>query len=643
MVDLAPRLPSTPATLEEARAVFPWPARLRELAARHAPVEFLWHYDLAASADWVWSQVIDTSRLNRALGLGPMSFQEDADGRLLGRSRAGGVRHEWVEMPWSWVWHRTLVAGRDYARGLSCYAHVGYGLEEPSPGATRFTVYFAMQPRGWLARVLLRVFMPRVRKRYGVVLRDIAATAESTQPAELVRTAPPLAPERRERLATARQGLLERGQPAACVDALCGSIERDDDLELHRLRVRALARRWGVDPRALLCTCLHATRVGLLELSWDVICPHCRGVRAGVESLGDIPRRASCAPCAAVFGTDHETAIEITFRIHPAVREVPSHVFCSAEVAQKRHVKLQQALDPGEQRTLQAALAPGHYRLRLRGREGFVRAEVSPGGATHHAWRADAPLAGDELGLAPDVELALVGAPGDATSFLVEDVGWADDALRPVHLFNLQEFRDLFSREYLGAGVQLSIGEQTVLFTDIVGSTRMYATCGDPEAFVLVRQHFTEVFRIVGEHEGAVVKTIGDATMAAFGDAAQAVRAAVTIQRRFAPACEPPDLRLRVSLNTGVCIAVNLNSGIDYFGSTVNVAAKLQALAGAGEVVLAAATVEHAGVARALEELGLHDHVEAVSLAAKAFDTPVAACRFPVFATPEATHSRREA
>ena len=58
-----------------------------------------------------------------------------------------------------------------------------------------------------------------------------------------------------------------------------------------------------------------------------------------------------------------------------------------------------------------------------------------------------------------------------------------------------------------------------------------------------------------------------------------AVRCSRAIHDRFPPNCTHSVARLRISLNTGPCIAVKLNANIDYFGGTVNVAAKLQSLA----------------------------------------------------------------
>src|SRR3990167_1615178 len=106
----------------------------------------------------------------------------------------------------------------------------------------------------------------------------------------------------------------------------------------------------------------------------------------------------------------------------------------------------------------------------------------------------------------------------------------------------------------------------------------MYAERGDPVAFVEVKKHFEVVFAIVRKHRGAVVKTIGDAVMAAFNEPLDAIKAAHAIHEAFPPNGGPLAIRLRISINTGTCIAVRLNAAIDYFGHAVNLAAKLQAL-----------------------------------------------------------------
>src|SRR5699024_7043552 len=125
-----------------------------------------------------------------------------------------------------------------------------------------------------------------------------------------------------------------------------------------------------------------------------------------------------------------------------------------------------------------------------------------------------------------------------------------DHALRAGQLLSFQDFRDLFSEDYIGADVRLGVGEQTLLFTDVVGSTAFYASRGDPAAFIEIKKHFDEVFAIVTRNRGAVVKTIGDAVMATFVSPLDAVRASHQIHAAFHPERADTPIRLRISLNT---------------------------------------------------------------------------------------------
>ena len=174
---------------------------------------------------------------------------------------------------------------------------------------------------------------------------------------------------------------------------------------------------------------------------------------------------------------------------------------------------------------------------------------------------------------APQPELRLVNDSEVARTLVVEDVRWGSEALRPSDLFNFQHFRDLFPTEALAPEFQLELGEQAILFTDVVNSTGFYIERGDGEAFTAVRKHFIALYEIADRHEGAVVKTIGDSAMMAFSDPHKACTAAGEIASAFGPASA--DIRVRQACHTGPCIAVRLNSGIDYFGQTVNRAAKM--------------------------------------------------------------------
>jgi class 3 adenylate cyclase len=251
--------------------------------------------------------------------------------------------------------------------------------------------------------------------------------------------------------------------------------------------------------------------------------------------------------------------------------------------------------------------------------------EVTEGAETSGWVAAGRP---SDLSLAPGATLKLVNEGEGPATFILETAVWLELALRPGRLLSFQEFRDLFSEEYLGSGVQLAVGDQTILFTDVVGSTAMYAERGDPVAFVEVKKHFETVFEIIGKHRGAVVKTIGDAVMGAFNEPLDAVKAAHAIHLAFPPDRGPLAIRLRISVNSGTCIAVRLNAAIDYFGHAVNLAAKLQALVEAWQIAMSESTVNGPGVAAWLASQGAT--LEDAEITLKGVETPVPAKRWTV-------------
>ena len=101
--------------------------------------------------------------------------------------------------------------------------------------------------------------------------------------------------------------------------------------------------------------------------------------------------------------------------------------------------------------------------------------------------------------------------------------------------------------------------------------------------------HFDYLRESIAANSGALVKTIGDAVMASFVDPLDGLRAALDMQARIARLNADAGgelISLKVGLHAGACLAVTLNDRLDYFGQTVNIAARVQSLAGADEIVV---------------------------------------------------------
>src|SRR6202035_3989193 len=135
---------------------------------------------------------------------------------------------------------------------------------------------------------------------------------------------------------------------------------------------------------------------------------------------------------------------------------------------------------------------------------------------------------GSDISLEPNGhadELAIRNESDRPLFFVVEDRNWAQDALTGERVIAMPAFRRLCPEQLLRPGDDVEIGRVAIIFTDLQGSTKLYDDLGDATAYRLVRDHFAFLSERVQRHNGFVVKTVGDAVMAAFGDPADAVRA----------------------------------------------------------------------------------------------------------------------
>lgn len=127
-----------------------------------------------------------------------------------------------------------------------------------------------------------------------------------------------------------------------------------------------------------------------------------------------------------------------------------------------------------------------------------------------------------------------------------------------------------------------------VLFTDLVGFSSWALDAGDELALDLLREVSDAIEPPIAEHGGEVVKRLGDGLMAAFGDAADAVAAALDARERVA-AIEVGGYRPR--LRTGIHLGRPRKVGGDYFGVDVNIAARLTEAARPNEILVSDATL----------------------------------------------------
>ncbi len=161
-----------------------------------------------------------------------------------------------------------------------------------------------------------------------------------------------------------------------------------------------------------------------------------------------------------------------------------------------------------------------------------------------------------------------------------------DEFLTGLEIMNNHLFYEYFGDQVLSVEESLQIQRITILFTDIKGSTSLYNKYGDVKSYNAVREHFKILFSKVINNHGTVVKTIGDSIMASFIKPVDAIKAALEAQKDFIKSDfgDIGKLDIKMGIHTGGVIVVNLNDRIDYFGNTVNVAARIESLSEGGAI-----------------------------------------------------------
>ncbi|ORB69422.1 hypothetical protein BST45_09380 [Mycobacterium shinjukuense] len=588
-----------------------------------------WTWTFALPPDELWPVLADTNRFNEAIGLPPYTLEEtpQANGTVLrrGRGTVAGFTVEWEEKPYEWISGRHFRQSRVFAKGPFRRFGPVFDLEPDGEGGSHVTYALEWEPLSLVGRLFGARLATRAGETVGKRIVEAAAFARGHRAPErltpFVLSEPELPYGARQRAAAMAREIDRSPYGNGLGGWLANLVLRGMASDLTRLRPKALAADLGLPARAVTEACLAGVRAGLLGMKWDVLCPNCRGAKVSVPTLAELPHGAHCSSCNIDYDRDFERNVELTFAPAPMVRPLPGGGFCLSGPMETPHVAVQVLLSPGERRTVAADLPAGSYRLRTLHPGGFVDVEYESGAfpglritgsgveVLNVADRQDTP-GGVTFVNDADFELAA----------LVEERTWVRGALTAPEAISLQAFRDLFAEATLRPGDDAGVSQVALLFTDLRGSTALYERVGDATAYNLVREHFTLLAAIVRDHDGAVVKTIGDAVMAAFTDPAQAVRAALAMQAGIAASAHSgSDLVLKVGVHAGPSVVVTLNDRLDYFGSTVNMAARLQGQSAGDDIVLSHAVAADPAVQQIVAEVP--QRRETVTL--KGFAAPV--------------------
>jgi class 3 adenylate cyclase len=424
------------------------------------------------------------------------------------------------------------------------------------------------------------------------------------------------------------------------------------DRELNRINALDFAAKSGLDEEHAISAFLHAARLGVFELSWNVLCPGCGEVLDANATLKTVKQEEySCALCAAGYEPTLDEMVEVTFTVSPRVRRIAAHTPHALPYAEYyRQIFFGSGVDlpedtyeqlieeicldylelPANEKAVLSLQLPSEFVivsepvthsaqfLDVRGEQSRERQNLTVVFNEIRAPTATIQMRPGPLRIALENRTATRVLPGvwAAGQQLHDLLGHRRPFLTAKRLLTNQTFRDVYRTDTLDVDQRLKITSLTFLFTDLKGSTQLYDRVGDLVAFDLVRAHFRLLNEIVASEAGAVVKTIGDAVMATFPTPDRALAASLRMREAVEGlGGEHGDLLIKIGIHEGPCLAVTLNDRQDYFGHTVNLASRVQGLAASRSIFASGPVVKYPQSLALLETKGLKPKSRLCSLA----------------------------
>jgi class 3 adenylate cyclase len=418
----------------------------------------------------------------------------------------------------------------------------------------------------------------------------------------------------------------------AAIEAL---IRDGEDRHLCRINVLNFAGKRGLNEERAISGFLHASRLGLFALAWNVLCPGCGGVLDANQQLRSVHKEAyDCALCACGYEPTLDEMVEVAFTVNPRVRRIAAHdpaiasalgVFPADLLGLRRRSARDRIrgvagkitidaieLPPGEKAQMSLQMPAeflivfepvthaAHF-IDVKGEPTRERQNLALVYNKVHAPTVTTEMQPGPLRLSLDnrSDVRVLPSVWIASHTLHDLLGKRKPFLTAKRLLTNQTFRDIYRTDTLDVDQGLKITSLTFLFTDLKGSTELYDRVGDIVAYDLVREHFRVLNEIVASEAGAVVKTIGDAVMATFPTPDRALAAALRMRESVRQIKN--DLLIKIGIHEGPCLAVTLNDRLDYFGQTVNIAARVQGLADSRAIFATKSVVENPQVSKMLE------------------------------------------
>ena len=420
-------------------------------------------------------------------------------------------------------------------------------------------------------------------------------------------------------------------------DAIEMLVRDGEDRALSRINVLKFAGDRKLDEEEeAISAFLHASRLGLFELNWNVLCPGCGGVLDSSLQLKSVHKEAyDCALCSRAYEPTLDEMVEVAFTVSPRIRRIAAHdphllpvweyfrqTFWGSgiDLPEENFVGQMEAftidameVGPGEKAQLSLTLPAdfvilfepvthfAHF-IDVKGEPIKERQNLALIFNKAHSPTVTTEMRPGPLRIAMENKSDVRALPTVwvAAHHLHDLLGKRRPFLTTKRLLTNQTFRDIYRTDTLDVDQGLKITSLTFLFTDLKGSTALYERVGDIAAYDLVREHFRVLERdrcVGGGRRGENHRRRGDGDLPDARPRSRRGPAHARLHQGHQGRRSPrQDRHPRRSLPGG-----DPQRPARLFGQTVNIAARVQSLADAKAIFVTKPVVENPQVAKMLQ------------------------------------------
>jgi adenylate cyclase len=561
---------------------------------------FQYKFPINGRIEDYWDIISNTERVNRAIGTTQVEYNRESTEFgftiLHGKTNNLGIISEYIEHPYEWVEYKYLSVYREYSKG-PVKRLIFLNEVIPTPNGFILEMILQFVPSSSIYKPFIwyeanKNAYPRFKKLFEYISKTSIQKFEWFEhDSKKIEANDP-------QFIQLKNKFSEIEPNETLVTKLTNLILNSPDHDLIKIRPFRVAKSLVLNPKDVLFFFLRTTKLGFFDMNWDIVCPFCRGVGSSASSLKNLEKQVHCHSCNIDYNADFDQSVEVTFTPHPNIRKLNVGQFCMGGPGNTPHIRSQLRIMPEEERDIELTFYEGMYKIyALNQLEEVLEINIDSNFGTVE--KLVYPQS-KKYQLKKGNYLLKIKNPLKSELLVkIERTEWLEDIVTANLLTTLQEFRDLFSSEVLRPGQEISVRNITILFTDLKGSTEFYNRYGDALAFKMVGDHFEILMENAKKFNGAIVKTIGDAIMAVFINPGDAIRYSLVIQQEISNLNKKfnnLNIQIKIGIHLGTALAVNLNERLDYFGTTVNQAARIEGKCRGGDIVFSKDLYEFPGI-----------------------------------------------